>query len=264
MQNQDTESRRSFLDRIALGSLAIGGASLGLTGMPGALGASVLGEAAPGSGTVAREAAHRVAPRGSDIASPAEIIARAQATWDVRWPARLTGTVRTVFDVPEVESGYGVWRASIWALQYQAALGTAPADMSTALVLRHNAIVLAMRQEFWDKYGIGKLKGVTHPATLEPTDRNPALLSSTRGEVPAAYDAFALDKFLARGGVALACDLALRDCVGLIEREDGVSADEARRRAIALMVPGVILQPSGVFAVFLAQQAAGTMYIRAS
>lgn len=261
MQNQNSESRRSFLDRIALGGIAIGGASLGIAGLPGALHASTSSSMTPAS------SASRVgsgASRVNDIASPAEITSHAQAAWDVRWPARLTGKVRTVFDVPEVESGYGVWRASIWALQYQAALGTAPADMSTALVLRHNAIVLAMRQEFWDKYGIGKLKGVTHPATLEPTDRNPALLSSARGEVPAAYDSFALDQFMARGGVTLACDLALRDCIGLIEREDGVSADEARRRAIALMVPGVVLQPSGVFAVFLAQQAAGTMYIRAS
>ncbi len=243
---QSTESRRSFLDRIAVGTIALGGASLGVASVPGALGAAV------------------PASRRNDVASHPEITARAQAAWDVRWPARLTGKVRTVFDVPEVESGYGVWRASIWALQYQGALGTAPADMSTALVLRHNAIVLAMKQEFWDKYGIGKLKGVTHPATLEPTDRNPALLASSRGEVPADYDAFALDKFMARGGVVLACDLALRDCVGLIQREDGVSADEARRRAIALLVPGVILQPSGVFAVILAQQAAGSIYIRAS
>ena len=243
-QDVHAPSRREFLDRLALGVTAVGGLSLGLGSLP------TTAHAATRTGaTLSRE----FAPIG-DQASDA---------WDLRWPSRLTGTVRTVFDVPEIESGYGAWRASIWSRQYEAVLQTRPRDMSTALVLRHNAIVLAMQQEFWDRYAIGRRKQVTHPATLEPTDRNPALLSSTRGEVPADYDAFALDQVLARGGIALACDLALRDCVALIEQEERVSADEARKRAIALMVPGVILQPSGVFAVLRAQQA-GALYIRAS
>ena len=33
--------------------------------------------------------------------------------WDVSWATRLTGKHKAVFDCPEVESGYGVWRASI-------------------------------------------------------------------------------------------------------------------------------------------------------
>src|SRR5215216_2985497 len=133
--------------------------------------------------------------------------------WDVSWPSKLTGKHTAVFDVPEVESGYGVWRASIWAKQYQEVLGVSPKDMSAAVVLRHNGIVLAMQQSFWDKYGIGKAKNVLHPVTQQPTDRNPALLSAARGEVPEQLDAVALDKFIARGGIALACNLALADCV---------------------------------------------------
>lgn len=232
--NTSNTSRREFIDRLALGTVALGGLSLGLGVLPTPLGAS------------------------------AQVRADAPLTgWDVSWHERLTGRVRTVFDVPEVESGYGVWRASIWAKQYEGVLGTPEADMSTALVLRHNAVVLAMQQAFWDEYGIGEAKRVTHPATLEPTDRNPALLSSSRNEVPADYDAFALDKFIARGGVALACDLALRDCVALIERKERVTTQAAHDRAVELMVPGVILQPSGIFAVLRAQQV-GALYVRAS
>lgn len=186
-----------------------------------------------------------------------------QQQWDLTWVKKLTGKHKAVFDVPEVESGYGVWRASIWAKQYQEVLGAAPKDISTVLVLRHNGITLAMQQAFWDKYGIGKAKNVTHPITLEPTDRNPALLASSRNEVPAELDDVALDKYLARGGVALACDLALQDCIQLIKSKDGVSDADARKQALAYMVPGVILQPSGVFAVIRAQEA-GATYIRAS
>lgn len=183
--------------------------------------------------------------------------------WDVTWATRLTGKHKAVFDCPEVESGYGVWRASIWAMQYRDVLKAQPNDIAMAIILRHNGIVLAMQQEFWDKYRIGDTKRVTHPVTSEVTDRNPVLLSSARNEVPVRLDPYALDRFMARGGVVLACNLALQDCVDLIQKQDDVSPEEARRRAIAFMVPGVILQPSGVFAAVLAQEA-GCSYVRAS
>ena len=102
-----------------------------------------------------------------------------------------------------------------------------------------------------------------HPITQQGTDRNPALLSSTRNEVPADFDAVALDKFIARGGIVLACNLALDDMIELVSKKDGTSGDAARKTAIAGFVPGVILQPSGVFAALHAQDV-GCKYLRAS
>lgn len=64
--------------------------------------------------------------------------------------------------------------------------------------------------------------------------------------------------------MALACDLALQDMIGLVAKVDGVAADVARERAIAGLVPGVILLPSGVFEVVYAQQVKQALYIRAS
>ena len=187
-----------------------------------------------------------------------------RSDFDVAWPARVTGKYRAIFDVPEVESGYGVWRASIWARQYETSLGIPANDISTVLILRHNAIVLAMQQPFWDEYGIGGAKDVKHPVTLDSTDRNPALLSSTRDEVPSMYDDFALPRFIERSGIVLACDLALRDCVALIQNTDRVDEATAYRKAVDLVVPGVLLQPSGVFAAALAQHKAGCAYVRAA
>ena len=206
-------------------------------------------------------------PLGLDLASPSALSALAAPAqgekWDLSWTSKVTGKHKTVFDVPEVDSGYGVWRASLWARQYQDVLGAAPRDLSTVLVLRHNGITLAMQQAFWDKYGIGKAKNALHPITQEPTDRNPALLSSSRNEVPADFDAVALDKFISRGGIALGCNLAFADCVQIVKSKEGVSDADARKQAIGYLVPGVILQPSGVFAVIRAQEA-GAIYIRAS
>ena len=128
--------------------------------------------------------------------------------WDLSWVKRITGKYRAIFDVPEIDSGYGVWRASIWGQQYIEVLGAKPNELSSVLVLRHNGIQLAMQQAYWDKYAIGKEKNVLHPVTQQGTDRNPALLSSTRNEVPAMFDEAALDKFIGRGGIVLACNLA--------------------------------------------------------
>jgi len=221
--------RRDFVGRVAAGAL--------FAGLPLPIDASI------------RALDHSRAPSAED--------------WDLSWVKRITGKYRAIFDVPEIDSGYGVWRASIWSKQYRDVLGAKPNDLSPVLVLRHNGIQLAMQQSYWDKYGIGKEKNVLHPVTQQGTDRNPALLASSRNEVPAMFDDAALDKFIGRGGVVLACNLALEDVVEVIQKKENASAEDARKHAIAFMVPGVILQPSGVFAALHAQDA-GCKYIRAS
>jgi len=67
----------------------------------------------------------------------------------------------------------------------------------------------------------------------------------------------------AAGAIVVACNVALNQCAGLIAEADKVSSEEAHKRAVAYLVPGVILQPSGVFAVIRAQEA-GASYIIAS
>lgn len=186
-----------------------------------------------------------------------------QEKWDLSWTKKLTTRYRVVFDVPEIENGYGVWRASLWRNEYQQTLGVQPKDTTTVLVLRHNAIVLAMNQAFWDKYKIGKSRDVRHPWTEEPTDRNVALLSSKRKEQPAEFDSMSLDQFMARGGIALACNRAFGDLVAMVSSQDKVNEAEARKRATAMIVPGVIMQPSGVFAALHAQDF-GCKYFRAT
>jgi hypothetical protein len=184
------------------------------------------------------------------------------ADWDVSWADRVKGKHKAVFDNTEPESGYGVWRASAWAAQYMDVMKAAPADLTPIVILRHNAIILAMQQSFWDKYGIGAAKKVTHPLTGEPTDKNPVLLDEKDG-IPAPFNNAGLRKQLDRGVIVLACNLALQDCVDMIAKKENLSAEEARKRALAFMVPGVILQPSGVFAAVRAQEA-GAAYVKAS
>lgn len=197
-------------------------------------------------------------------ALPADLraVAGQQPDWDASWTNRLKGRHKACFDCTEPESGYGVWRTGVWARQYMDVMKATPDSLAPVLILRHNAIILALKQSFWDEYRLGPAKSVTHPLTGAPTDKNPALLDERDG-VPAPFSEFALPKQIARGVVTLACNLALQDCVELVKRTDGVSDETARAKALAALVPGVILQPSGVFAAVLAQEA-DCVYVKAS
>jgi hypothetical protein len=215
-------------------------------------------------GAAAVNAAALASMPGSLLASvPADLTTTYSSDdWDVSWPSKLSGKHKAVFDNSEVESGYGVWRAAAWARQNMEVLKAPMKDVTPAIVLRHNAIILAMQQSFWDKYSIGANKKVTHPLTAEPTDRNPVLLGEKEG-IPAPFNQATVTNQMSHGVVVLACNLALQDCVDLIAKEDKVDAAEARKRALAYLIPGIILQPSGVFAVTLAQEA-GASYVKAS
>jgi hypothetical protein len=182
--------------------------------------------------------------------------------WDLGWTSRLKGKHKAVFDNAEVESGFGVYRAAAWADQYADVLKATPADLSPVIVLRAHALVLAMQQSFWDTYDVGRIRKATHPVTLQETTKNPVLLDERDG-LPARLANAALHKQLVRGVIVLACNLALQSWIDVVKAKRKVSDEEARKEAIAALVPGVILQPSGVFAATLAQQH-GCVYLRAS
>ena len=43
--------------------------------------------------------------------------------------------------------------------------------VSTVIVLRAHAVVLALQQSFWDRYGVGRLRRVLHPVSMRPAAR---------------------------------------------------------------------------------------------
>lgn len=229
--------RRDFLQRLAVTGVALGT-------LPTALRASV-----PTDGT-------DLVPERSLLRVPQP------APTDVSWTKRLTGKHKAVFDCPDIESGYGVLRAGIVATQYADAFKLRPSDFSAVIVLRHTGIALAMEQAYWTEYNIGAAKKVLHPVTEKPTNRNPALLTEADG-MPPLLASFALDKAIARGVTVLACALAFGDVVDLIAKTDKGKPEDAEAKARRLLIPGVIMQPSGVFATTLAQES-GCVYVRAT
>ena len=193
------------------------------------------------------------------------------AAFDDTWTRRVRSAKhRVVFDAPEVNDGLALLQPWILRAGYRDAMGHTGADVATVVVLRHQAAVLGVDDASWAKYGLGAVRKVDDPATGQPATRNPW----SRGAPGAAPDARmsallggpvdpTVAGVLALGGVVLVCDLALRNTAGMIARERQLDAAVVHAELRAGVVPGVILQPSGVYATARAQEV-GCTFMRST
>jgi hypothetical protein len=193
---------------------------------------------------------------GTDDALAAQPPATA---FDATWADKLTAKYRAVFDVPEIGEGVGVWRAGLWLNHYQDVLKATPADLNSVIVIRHAGIPLLMNHDFWETYGVGKslpraLQG------MQKARKNPVL--GTEGDT-SRFAALTLPKQMERGVIVLGCNMAFGQMVSLVAKADKLPAPEARKKALSMMIPGVILQPNGIFGVTLAQHH-GCAYVMAT
>jgi hypothetical protein len=184
-------------------------------------------------------------------------------TYDTSWTSKLTGKYKAVFDVPEISEGSGVWRAGLWVNHYTDVLKAQPSDLSSVVVIRHAAIPLIMSHEFWEMYDIAKANKTTHPMTGKKTRRNPVLMTAADDALPATFAKLTLQEQIARGAVVLACGMAFSAMTQTVVKKDKLTPAEAKTKAMTMVVPGVIMQPNGIFGVTLAQHH-GCVFVAAS
>ena len=207
--------RRRFLPRLTLSGLALGT-------LPSAL------HAGPRRRSE-RTARRTMVPTGARrCVRSLRSTRHSQPQFDTTWTARLTGKHKAVFDVPEIEGGSGVWRAGLWRNHYRDVLQAQPSDLSPVLVIRHAAIPLVMKQEFWEAYDIGKSRKVTHPMTDKATRRNPVLMTAEADALPPMLAASTLDRQMKQGTVVLGCNLAFGQMVSMVGKRDSSRGAEAR------------------------------------
>jgi hypothetical protein len=185
---------------------------------------------------------------GAESTSPAPV----SDEWDLSWRDRVTGEFRAVFDSPGVNDGVGLWRAADWKRTVRAVYGDAAKDASAVLVIRHEAIPMIMNGAFWERHDLSKARKIKDPATSKHVPYNPFV---SKPDASGNTRSFTLDGFLADGGIILACNYAFGFMVGMEAKKQKVKASEARSAALEYLIPGVILQPSGFFAVIEAQRA---------
>lgn len=182
--------------------------------------------------------------------------------YDLSWVARVTGKHKAVFDSPEIAEGAGLVRAVAWCDHYKEVFGTERGDMSPVLVLRHSAIPLVMKDAYWNRFEIGKrskMKG----ENKKWLTTNPISAASLPATASAGRRKYMIEPFIEAGGIVLACGWAFGQVVSDYRKAD--KSDQATARAAALvdLIPGVIIQPNGIFAVIRAQEA-GCSFVAAS
>lgn len=158
------------------------------------------------------------------------------AEWDLSWIERLTGKYRTVFDNPDINDGTVFTNATVFMMGFGEVYKASDADMQAVIVLRHRGIPLAFNDAMWEKYGFGAEQKVANAEKKNPWTGEMATL---RG----------------RGATLIACNLASNRLARETAKRIGADAETVRADLFANFIPGMIVQPSGVFATIRAQQA---------
>lgn len=210
--------RREFLGTVLAAGL-----------VPGAIG--------PGDGRRARST------RSVPASSPS-----GASDWDFTWIQRLAGKHRAAFDWPKPEASAGLWRAVVWKQQVTEHLGAAAEDVTAVLVIRHSAIPMIMGDAFWSRHKLGKLRKLKDPFSGKIATRNPY-----RRFEGAEADS-SIEGFLKGGGIVLACGFAFGFMVSLEAKLQEKPAAEVRPEVLKEVIPGIIIQPSGFFALLEAQR----------
>lgn len=174
--------------------------------------------------------------------------------WDVSWSSRLTGPHRGVFDWFDPVGSAGLWRASVWKRQVVEAFGVKPEEVGAVLVIRHRAIPMIMGDEFWARHKLGKLRKLKDPATDKIAERNPYRAYADAAKPPPPEQDFSIEALLRNGGIVLACGFAFGTMVSLEAKLQEKKAAEVRADVLKQVIPGIILQPSGFFALIEAQR----------
>jgi len=176
--------------------------------------------------------------------------------WDMSWIDRINGKFRGVFDSPKIEDGGQIFRAAIWQSQVTEVYGVKDADVNSVLVIRHGGIPLAMDDAFWERHQIGKKRKMKDPWTGKTAVANPIRSYQGKPDVPPSMAGTSLEGYMAKGGIVLACNFAFGLMVHLeSELTKETDRDAVRTRLLSNLVPGIILQPSGFFALLEAQRA---------
>jgi hypothetical protein len=181
-----------------------------------------------------------------------------RADYDMSWVDEVAKPHRMVFDAANVDDGGGLWRAVMIRDEYRDTFGTFPDQIALVLVIRHFGIAMGMDHEYWADGKAGERTN-TKGRGGEWATRNPVGPPADGARPGAAR--YTIPGFIADGGIVLGCDLAFNNMVVGRYRTEGVSREEARAEALTHLLPGVILQPSGFFAVIRAQQAGCALFV---
>jgi intracellular sulfur oxidation DsrE/DsrF family protein len=211
--------RRAFLESVTLGAAALA-ASMAAAPM-----ASAMAESAPA--------------RRPGFTGP----------WSDAWLDGIKGTHKQFFDGVTINDGFAMVFATGFLNLNKEAYGLGDHDLTAVVGLRHLAMLMALSDAMWVKYGIGKAFSINDPTTKAVAARNPFLHKEAM-PLPGSD----IPTLVGRGVIFTVCNVALTVLSGKLAGGAGVSADDAKKEWTANLVPGMTIVPVGVLAVNRAQE----------
>jgi intracellular sulfur oxidation DsrE/DsrF family protein len=224
MQHNDVSnsSRRSFLSKLATGAAAVGATTL-------------------------------VAP----LSLSAHIDHETSGTWaDAdEWFKKLKGKHKMVFDATQPHGIFPFAWPRVFMMT-NSATGTPEKECGVVVVLRHDAIGYAMKDNLWAKYKLGELFKAEDPATKAPAVRNPFWQPKPGDfKVPGIGNvAVGINELQDSGVMFCVCNAAITVYSAAIADGMGLKAEDVKQEWIAGLLPGIQIVPSGVWAIGRAQE----------
>lgn len=168
------------------------------------------------------------------------------------WLATLKGKKhKQIFDIPNVNDGFGLAYAANFLDVYNKAFNTADSDLGVVVVVRHTGATLAVNDNIWAKYKLGMVTNVNDPKTKSPADYN-RWRNPHPGDLPLPN--MQLEKLQSRGVIVGVCDMALTFLSMMTAQNAGVSPEDAKKEWVASLPQGAVVVPVGVIAVNQAQE----------
>lgn len=172
------------------------------------------------------------------------------------WVKRIQGKHRQVVDITMPNSGFGPLFALNLIDSYKG-MGVPESQITSVLTHRHFAMPLVLNDSVWAKYPIAEIIGVTDPKTNAPAKRN-IFRDAILLHPGLTYEQIFTGKATKATIIVAACAVALSALSGMTAGKIGVDAATAKADWIAGLLPGVVLVPSGVYAISRAQEAGCT------
>lgn len=216
MKTTNSDSRRSFLSALALGTVA-GGLS-----------------------TLAAKAEEKPEELGSKSLHEAD-----------KWFENVKGSHRIVYDGSTPHDGFPViWNWAFYLTNNQT--GSEDNDITGMTVLRHSAIPFAFENRIWEKYPIGEVFGIIDKNTKTSSKRN-IYYEPQPGDFPMPQIE-GIKRLQERGAMFCVCDLAIKVYGAAVAQQMEMDPTDVYNDWTSGVLPGIQLVPSGVWALGRAQE----------
>jgi len=174
------------------------------------------------------------------------------------WLGKIRGTHKQVYDATRVNHAMPLAWARVF-LMTNATVGVPEGECMSVVVVRHDAIPMAMDTPLWEKYHFGEMFEVENEETKKPQTKN-IFYSAPPGTFP--LPGMTIEELLKDGTLFGVCDMALTVYSSMAAKKMNMDAAEVKKEWVAGVMPGIQIVPSGVLALNRAQEL-GCSYVYA-